>query len=218
MVGIEKFKYAAALLLIMQQGDPRSDILEVLRRKEASVDDLSAQVGISSTAIRQHLAILARDGLLARRPMHEKVGRPKVFYSLSAKAEEHFPKAYYKFLTWVIADILAREGPDAVRALMGRLGTQHAARFRERVGHDGNVQELVKLLNELGCYAELTIEDGQTILKEYNCLIYEVAMEFGDIVCAFNEKFIETLLDRRVAMTNCIARGDRYCSYIIQAE
>jgi predicted ArsR family transcriptional regulator len=74
------------------------------------------------------------------------------------------------------------------------------------------------VLNEMGCYAELTSENGHTILKEYNCLLYKVAMEFGDIVCAFNEKFIETLLDTRVAMTNCIARGDRYCSFVIQTK
>jgi len=202
----------------MQQGDPRSDILQVLRRQEASVDELSSQLGISSTAVRQHLAILERDGLVARTPVHEKVGRPKLFYSLSVEGEEYFPKAYYKVLTWIIADILAREGPEDVRAMMGRLGVQHAAKFKWRVGHDGNVHELMVVLNEMGWYAELTSENGHTILKEYNCLLYKVAMEFGDIVCAFNEKFIETLLDTRVAMTNCIARGDRYCSFVIQTK
>ncbi|MBN1456065.1 MAG: ArsR family transcriptional regulator [Methanomicrobia archaeon] len=202
----------------MHQGDPRSDILQMLRRQEASVDELSAQLGISSTAVRQHLAILERDRLVARTPVHEKVGRPKLFYSLSAEGEEYFPKAYYQVLTGIIADILAREGPEDVRALMGRLGAQHAAKFKERVGRDGNVQELVVVLNELGCCAELASENGNRILKEYNCLLYKVAMEFGDIVCAFNEKFIETLLDTPVAMRNCIARGDRYCSFVIPAR
>ncbi|HDS44711.1 MAG TPA: ArsR family transcriptional regulator [Methanomicrobia archaeon] len=202
----------------MQQGDPRSDILQVLRRQEACVDELSSQLGISSTAVRQHLAILERDGLVARTPVHKKVGRPKLFYSLSSEGEEYFPKAYYQVLTRIIADILAREGPEDVQALMGRLGAQHAAKFKERVGHDGNVHELMNVLNELGCCAELARENGHTILKEYNCLLYKVAMEFGDIICTFNAKFIETLLDTPVTMRDCIARGDRYCSFVIQTK
>lgn len=202
----------------MQVNDPRSDILNLLKRKDSSVDTLSSQLGISSTATRQHLSILERDGLVARRLVHEKVGRPKVFYSLTEKAEESFPKLYSNFLRWILADMIEREGPEAVRAMLGRLGTKHASEYKERVGSNGNVEAVVDLLNELGCIAELERDDGHTVIKQYNCYIYEAAMEFGDIACEFALKFIGSLLNEQVELTSSIAKGDRYCSFAVNGK
>ncbi len=108
----------------MQTEDPRSDILNLLKRRDSSVDELSPELGISPTATRQHLSILERDGLIKRTSVKEKFGRPKVIYSLSEKAEGLFQKAYSDFFKWIIKDMIEREGPERVRSLMERLGTQ----------------------------------------------------------------------------------------------
>jgi predicted ArsR family transcriptional regulator len=202
----------------MHGGDPRSDILNLLRLNESSADELSSQLGISSTATRQHLSILERDGLVARTSVHEKVGRPKVFYSLTEKSEELFPKAYSAFFKWIIRDMIEREGPEVVRTMMGRLGTLQASYYKEQVGIDGNIESVMEVLNELGTYAEMKRVDGQIMIKEYNCLIHEIALEFGDIVCEFNLKFIGSLLNSPVALKSCIARGDKYCSFAIEGK
>jgi predicted ArsR family transcriptional regulator len=199
----------------MRMGDPRSNILDVLKRKNSSVDELSPQLGISPTAIRQHLSILERDGLITRTSVKEKWGRPKVFYSLTEKSEKLFPKAYSEFFKWIIKDIIEREGPEAVRALMGRLGTEQASYYKERVSGDGGVESVVEILNELGTFAELDRADGHMLIKEYNCLVYEIAMEFGEIMCEFNRSFISSLLNSSVELKSCIVRGDKCCSFEI---
>jgi predicted ArsR family transcriptional regulator len=51
------------------------------------------------------------------------------------------------------------------------------------------------------------------IIKEYNCLIYELAMEFGGIMREFDQKFIGSLLNSSVELKICIAKGDRCCSF-----
>ena len=105
----------------MLSNHTRTDVLHLLKRNESSVDGLSAQLGISATATRQHLSILERDGLVKRTSVKKIIGRPKVMYSLTEKAEEFFPKAYFDFLKCVINDMCEREGPDGVRTMMGRL-------------------------------------------------------------------------------------------------
>ena len=197
----------------MHSNGSRSDILSFLKRCESSVDELSAHLGISSTATRQHLFILERDGLVRRRAVKEKIGRPKDNYSLTEKAEELFPKAYSELCKWVFGDIIEREGPESVKAMMGRLGTNYAAQYRHRVKGTGDVASVVELLNELGAFAEEGMDEGQ-FLKVSNCPFYDIAQEFGDIICEFHLKFISSLLNVPVKLDRCMANGDRDCFYV----
>jgi DeoR family suf operon transcriptional repressor len=199
----------------MQIEDARAEILNFLKRSDASVDELSSKLGISSTATRQHLAILERDSLIKRITIKEKMGRPKIFYSLTERAEKFFPKAYSDFFKWIIQDIIESEGAERVREMMARLGVEQASYYKERVRGDGDVESVVELLNELGSFAEMEQEDGKMIIKKYNCLIYELAMEFGGMMCEFDQNFIGSLLNSSVELKSSIARGDRCCSFAL---
>lgn len=152
--------------------------------------------------------------MIKRIAIKEKMGRPKIFYLLTERAEKFFPKAYSDFFKWIIRDIIEREGSERVREMMARLGAEQASYYRERLKGDG-VVSVVELLNELGTFAEMEQEDGKMIIKEYNCLIYEIAMEFGDVVCEFDRNFIGSLLNSSVELKSCIARGDRCCSFAL---
>lgn len=200
----------------MQIENSRAGILDFLKRRDASVDELSSKLEISSTATRQHLAILERDGLIKRIAIKEKMGRPKIFYSLTEKAEKFFPKAYSDFFKWIIRDIIERDGSERVREMMARLGAEQASYYRERLNGAGDVESVVELLNELGTFAELKREDGKIIIKEYNCLIHEISMEFGEVVCEFDMNFIGGLLNTRVELKSCMAKGDRFCSFAFE--
>ncbi len=199
----------------MPANDPRSDILDLLKRHEFSVDELSPKLGISPTAIRQHLSILERDGLVKRSSVKEKMGRPKVFYSLTEKAEKLFPKAYSELIKWILKDMIEREGTESVRAMMGRLGANQAAYYKDRMRGDGDVESTVDVLNELGAFAEAVSEDKRRLIRVCNCPFYEVAIEFGEIMCEFGLKFIGGLLNSSVALERSIINGDRCCSYAL---
>jgi DeoR family suf operon transcriptional repressor len=197
----------------MHTNGSRSDILNFLKRSESSVDDLSSRLRISATATRQHLSILERDGLVKRRAVKAKIGRPRDSYSLTEKAETLFPKAYNDLCKWVIGDMIEREGPESVKAMMGRLGTKHAAQYEERVKGTGDVESVVEILNELGAFAEVGSDEGQ-YLKVCNCPFYEIAQEFKDIICEFHLKFIGSLLNLPVKLLSCMAQGDEDCFYV----
>lgn len=198
----------------MQKNDTRRAILDVLKMRDFSVSELSSQLGLSSTATRQHLFILERDGLIKGSSVKGELGRPKFVYSLTEKAEEHFPKLYPELSKWIISDMLEREGAESVRALMGRLGAKQASFYKGRVKGDRDVESVVYLLNELGAFAEVEHTGGKTILKVCNCPLHAIVLEFGDIICEFGLQFIGTLLNAPVKLTSCMAHGDRDCFYI----
>ena len=197
----------------MHRDDTRAEILTFLKREDASVDELSSKLGISSTATRQHLTILERDRLITRIAIKEKMGRPKTFYSLTERAESFFPKAYAAFFSWIIRDMIESEGSERVKEMMARLGSEQAAQYREKL--KGDVESVVELLNNQGRYAELERVDGQLLINEYNCLIYELAMEFGEVLCEFDRNFIGGLLNSSVELKCCIANGERFCSFAL---
>ncbi len=198
----------------MQKNGTRRTILNVLKMRDSSVSELSSQLGLSSTATRQHLFILERDGLIKGSSFKGELGRPKFVYSLTEKAEELFPKLYPEFSKWVISDLLEREGAESVKALMGRLGVKHASFYKSRVKGDRDVESVVYLLNELGAFAAIESADGKAILKVCNCPLHDIALEFGDIICEFGVQFIGTLLNAPVKLTSCMAHGDRDCFYV----
>jgi len=202
----------------MQIEDARAEILNFLKQHDSYVDELSSKLGISSTATRQHLAILERDGLIKRTLVKEKMGRPKIFYSLTERAEAFFPKAYSEFFKWIIRDMIEREGVEIVREMMARMGAEQASYYKGRLKGNGDVESVMELLNDLGSFAELEREDGQIIIKEYNCLIYEIAMAFGEDMCEFDRNFIGGLLNSSVELKSCMARGDRFCSFALNHE
>src|SRR2546429_9984643 len=73
----------------------RMEVLELLRRKQAaSAEAVSAELGITPNAVRQHLINLKRAGLVKSEPVRHKRGRPQLMLSLPEKADASFPKRY----------------------------------------------------------------------------------------------------------------------------
>ena len=65
----------------------RGILVALKKRGEAGVEDLSGALGITVSAVRQHLAGLASAGFVSHRAVKGGPGRPRHLYRLSAGAE-----------------------------------------------------------------------------------------------------------------------------------
>src|SRR3954470_6572716 len=63
----------------------RGKILDLLRPKEQTVNDLAAALGLTDNAVRVHLLSLERDGLIHQAGTQPGFRRPHVTYALSAE-------------------------------------------------------------------------------------------------------------------------------------
>ncbi len=201
--------------------DTRQSILNLLKREEMNVNELSARLGVSPTGTRQHLMILEKDGLIKSVPLKGAMGRPKYVYSLTEKADNLFPKAYDDFLEWVIEEIVELEGEKKTRELFQRIAKKRAETLKDQFegkGLEEKIKLLTGLLDESGCYAEYSKGGNGYTIKEYNCVLKRLVGRYGSVVCAHDAAFFEALLGEKVKMKDSIGQGARFCAFEVRAS
>ncbi|MDY6966579.1 MAG: ArsR family transcriptional regulator [Halobacteriota archaeon] len=200
----------------------RFEIMKLLKKERRCVDELSELIGISPTAVRQHIAILESNGLLGKSPVNEGMGRPKYFYFLTEESEDFFPKAYAQLSEWLIEEILKSKGIEELKRVLRRLGEEQAEKYKKRFGSKSifeKVETLVDLLEERNNMLVEAEDFGSSIvIIQYNCLFHDISKKFGIVICEFDRRFITTLLGRDIEVLTCAADGDQYCSFRVLLE
>lgn len=200
-------------------GDSRTKILEILKRERCSVDELQKALGISPTAIRQHLSILEKDALVGKTPVRTGAGRPRYVYSLTEKAEACFPKAYEMLASSLITEIRERWGGEELLGVMEGIARAKGKEVLRRVEgetEEDKLRSAVKLINELGYYIDLEKEGESYIIKVHNCLFSNLIKEHDHLLCAYDHAFFQILLDPEIMREDSRAHGAEHCSFYLK--
>jgi len=145
----------------------RARLVHLLRQGPRSADELARGLGITVSAVRQHLATLERDSVIARRGLRRlgTVGKPATVYEVTPEAEAAYSKAYAPVLAALLATLPGYlEGDrldDLLRDVGSRLGAAVPAAggtLRERA------EAAASLLDALGGLTEI-------IDQSENCVV-----------------------------------------------
>ncbi|MDI3298410.1 MAG: transcriptional regulator [Bacillota bacterium] len=194
----------------------RGEILALLQQHPgATVAELSGELGITAMAVRQHLAILERDGLVRVGRRRGSAGRPAHVYFLTEAGQETFGQAYDAFAM----EFLRAAERVGGRQLVDRLFAERAREMGEflarRLGEEKGERRLRKLIEaerEGGYRGELRQGQGRFDFLQYNCPIAKVAARYPE-ACAHDHALYERLLAVRLERTGCAALGDGPCVY-----
>ena len=99
----------------------RQRILEILKeRSEATIDELSEALELTTVTVRHHLDILRGEGLVEVPEVKRRAtpGRPQYVYTLTDAADEHFPKNYAGFTNLMITEIKERLDPTELDRIL----------------------------------------------------------------------------------------------------
>jgi DeoR family transcriptional regulator, suf operon transcriptional repressor len=201
----------------------RAVLYAVRRIGDATVDDVAADLGITTSGARQHLASLAGHGLVEVVEDHAdqpRRGRPRLTYHVSELGDLLFPKAYGA-LTNELLGYVAEGGDAAVEALFERRRDNRIANAADRLARHrslaGKVAELTAILDEDGYLAEWQSQGrDRFLIVEHNCAIAAVACTYRQ-ACASELEFIRAALpDAEVTRVSHIANGDRRCAYDVR--
>src|SRR5689334_9695927 len=130
-VGHQNQQEGRMILEHREQGETREQILTLLRRQgQMTAAELSDALGIGAVGVRQHLALLDRDGLVRTAGVRRGVGRPSHLYALTEHAEALFPKRYDRLAMDALASADARGGPEALDQLFAERRHQLTAQYR----------------------------------------------------------------------------------------
>lgn len=176
----------------------RDQLLALLRRAPATVDELGPALAMTRNGVRAQLAILERDGLVRRAGVRrvDRPGKPPVVYAITDSAELRYSHAYapaFAATARVLADELSASDLDSILRAAGRrlAGTIQATTEREpaRVADE--------LLRQLGAATSVS-DDGAG-----GALVEGAACPLADVIRRVPQacELVRSLLAERTGCT-----------------
>ena len=200
----------------------RGRIVELLQRRGPSTaSELAGECGLTPNAIRQHLARLEGDGLVAEASARRGPTKPSLVFSLTAEGRRLFPQRHGALLHALLEEISESQGPERVGELMHAIGKRSARKYASRFAgknQEERVAELTSILREQGVIADFKAlgRDG-FVLREHNCPFRETVTTHPE-VCSVVHTIMAEVLPGKVEQFKSIAKGDESCEFAITAS
>lgn len=199
---------------------PAWQIIEYLQRRgSGTIKELEEILGITTTAVRQHLGSLQSDGYVERRRVSGGVGRPHYAYFVTARVQELFACHCDDLALTLLQEVFALEGIAKTQLLLNRVSERLASNYNEEVRSvvlQERVQELAGALNHRGVLTDVDSSTNEILLKTYNCPFHDLAQEHNEI-CAMDKAMVEKVLGSDVELNSSIMNGDRCCSFAVSS-
>lgn len=172
----------------------RGRITILLRRGDATVNELADALKLTDNAIRPHLTSLERDGLVEQRGMRRGAGAPAYVYGMTRTADSLLSKAYALVLNQLLdvfaekmeaSDLETRLREVGRRLAVGRTTPNQSLRER--------VDAAVAALDELGGIAEVEESEGRIYIRGDSCPLSAVVPGHPE-VCRLAEALLTEVI------------------------
>jgi len=198
----------------------RQGILDQLleHKNGMTVDEIIAAVGISRTAVNQHLIALERRNFIQKGSPRKTGGRPVQTYILTQEGTNQFPKQYSWFSALLVSTLRSELGPERLDRYMFDLGMKTSASLIPRlVGktRSERITETVAIMNEAGFRAAEIDPEGASKLSRVectNCVYHDLTKDYPE-VCRFDIGFLSGLMGTEVEHQTCMQRGSDTCRF-----
>jgi predicted ArsR family transcriptional regulator len=193
----------------------------IQRLGSASVKDLETGMGVTTTAVREQVAHLLSEGFLQATRVRGDIGRPYYVYSLTAKAQDLFPKDYATLARLLLEETMAMHGHEGLRALLNNVSRRMAEKFHDSTQVSELSQKLLGLVGSLGetgmDVSMVPVESsGGFVLKAHSCPYFDVALNHREI-CEMEQEMMSELLGPGVSveLSSRIVEGACACDFHI---
>ncbi len=202
------------------ENSPRAEVLHIVQRLgSASVKDLESGMGVTTTAVREQVAHLLREGFLQATRVRGDIGRPFYVYSLTPEAQERFPKDYATLAQLLLEETLTMHGQEGLRALLNNVSRRMAQKLHDSTQVSELSQKLLGLVASLGetgmDVSMVPVEsNGGYVLKAHSCPYFDVARNHREI-CEMEQEMMTELLGPGVTveLSSRIVEGACACEF-----
>jgi predicted ArsR family transcriptional regulator len=200
-------------------GERRKQLMRYLLRNKsgAAIDELAQAVGVTRTAVRQHLAALMRDALVAPGDMRPSGGRPQQLFVLTDRGKEAFPRHYSWFAQLLVEEITREHGQTGLRTRLGRIAAAVVAQLEQQhpmvnASRRQKIEALAQVMDDLGYDARTGKDAGGPTIEADNCVFHELARKHPEI-CHFDLSLLSGYTGSKVDLHECMARGGHVCRF-----
>lgn len=193
-------------------------LVALLEQKSGlTIDKMVKSLGISKTAVHQHINSLEKNGYVVKDTLSKTKGRPGQIYILSEKGIHLFPKQYAWFSDTILQKMKSKLGSEGLEQFLCEIGESVADSVRHQINGKNKrevVQEIVTLMEDLGFKATLVPESNGRfpVISACNCVYHQLAADH-DEVCSLDLSFISALSRCQVEHIACMVRGGKTCSF-----
>lgn len=200
---------------------PRAEVLKHIQRHgSASVKDLEAAMGVTTTAVREQIAHLMQEGFLQATRVRGEIGRPYYVYALTARAQDLFPKGYSTLAQLLLEETLSMHGREGLRMLLNRVSRRISENLSTHTQGTELSQKLLGLavgLGETGMEVSMLPMEGndsEFVLKTHSCPYFDIARNHREI-CDMEQEMLADLLGPgvKVQLGGRIVEGQCACDF-----
>jgi predicted ArsR family transcriptional regulator len=195
-------------------GAARGRIIALLRRGERTVDELAAELGVTDNAVRAHVDLLEREGIVTQARVRREgaVGKPATLYAIAPEADGTLSAAYAPVLTALVSALRDRMSRRELDALYRDAGRRLAARQGESEarGFETRVRAAAALLTGLGAELDVAKADGGFTLQGHACPLSDavradpsVCQSIRELVAQVTGESVRECCDRGGASPKC---------------
>jgi predicted ArsR family transcriptional regulator len=195
----------------------RGKILELLRTRECTVNDLAAALRLTDNAVRAHLASLERDRLVLQSGTKPGVRKPHITYALGPEAEHLFPKAYGRLVSLLMSIFSRQIKPRTLRAGMRAAGRsvaqENLSELRGKT-REQRIDAALGILKELGGAATFREENGKHFIYGNGCPIAAATANHPE-ACLLAESLLTEIIGSPVK-ERCIRGPTPSCRFQVK--
>jgi len=204
-------------------GSGRERVLFVLKTKGSQTAARMAKtLGVTTMAVRQHLAVLEGEKLVDFTDEKRTVGRPARLWRLTSNAYDRFPDCHAELAVGMLQAVQSAFGEQGLDRLTEERTRQQTQTYRARMPDpnaplEDRLASLARIRREEGYMAESKRRrDGTFELVENHCSISKAA-RLCPKLCGAELSLFRNVLgdDVSVERVEHILSGDRCCSYRI---
>jgi predicted ArsR family transcriptional regulator len=189
-------------------------IITLLRRSSRTVEELAQALTLTHTAVRAHLAILERDGLVQHHSERRGSGKPSAVYDLAPAAEYLFPMAYGQLMSQLLGVLHERHPAEEVERLLREVGRRMALQWKvPREDLPLRLEAAVEVLNDLGGLMERETAGDTLCIRGYRCPFAALVRENPE-VCQLAETLLTELVGAPVH-ERCERTGSAPCQFVV---
>ncbi len=199
----------------------RQEILGILKaERQATVEDLAERLELTPMTIRHHLNVLQAQNLVeaAKVRRSQKVGRPRLVYTLTQAADELFPQGYgdlARYLVGVVKEKLGKEETEDIFRRVAARMIQEAPPIPDGLSFEERLGRMVDFMETQGFISRWEKTDEGYVLTNINCPYRRVTREH-DEVCLMDTALIDQFLGIEPQRRSRMAKGDSSCSFLLK--